>query len=111
MEEHVKRILFLVVILFVLIAGGAITAQFASDGTQSLPLAKVQVADPEGSTLEVTPWQAQQFIFLTGFLLFNLIGIGLTIAAIMWFLNRQVTIVKAESGGSTSIEPARKDIT
>lgn len=107
-------VLFLVVILFVLIAGGALTAQFASDGAQSLPLAKMQVADPEGSVLETTPWKIQHFILLVGFLLFNLVGIALTIAVIMWFLNRQVTVVRSDAGGaggSTSIEPAQKDMT
>jgi hypothetical protein len=107
MEENVGRILFLVVVLFVLIAGGALTAQYTSEGAQTLPLAKEQVSDVEGSVLHATPWQAQQFILLIGFLLVNLVGIALTLAVIMWFLNRQVTRVRA---AEADVAASKKDL-
>jgi hypothetical protein len=54
----------------------------------------VQTDNPDASVFESVPWKAEQLVLLIGFLLFNLIGIGVTLALIMWFLNRQVKSVQ-----------------
>lgn len=97
-----KRLIFLFVVIAVLIAGGGLTAQLAStNGQQTIPGSKIQTDDPEASVFVATEWQAQQFFLLVGFLLFNLIGIGVTIAIIMWFLSRQVAVVGANAPASS----------
>jgi hypothetical protein len=102
MEACVKRLIFLFVVIAILIAGGGLTAQLAStNGDQRIPGSMVQTDDPEASVFVATEWQAQQFFLLVGFLLFNLIGIGVTIAIIMWFLSRQVAVVGASAPPST----------
>jgi hypothetical protein len=92
----VKRLALLIVILAILGAGGTLTALTGGDWTAtSIPGAKVQCADAACSTFLAEPWEAGQFILLVGFIVFNLIGIGATLALLFWFLNKQVASVKA----------------
>jgi hypothetical protein len=109
----VKRFIFLIVLIAILVGGGIITAQLASTtGLQVLPAAKIQTGDPEASVFVATGWQAQQFFLMIGFIVINLIGIGVTLALVFWFLSRQVAIARATDapgkaeGKSTAIEPA-----
>lgn len=71
---------------------------------------KVQCADPACSVFLAEPWQAGQLILLVGFILFNMIGIGATLAIVLWFLNKQVATVRAQPSADTqntaSIEKA-----
>lgn len=102
-----KRLIPLLVIIAILIVAGGLTAQFAAtNGTQMLPGAKIQTGNPEASAFVATDWQAQQFFLLIGFIMFNLIGIGATIAIIMWLLSRQVTIAKATEAPPSSDQTA-----
>lgn len=104
-----KRLIFLFVVIGLMIAGGGLSAQLAStNGAQNIPGAVIQTDDPEASVFVATEWQAQQFFLLVGFLLFNLIGIGVTIALIMWFLSRQVAVVQQTS---TPAAPAAREDT
>lgn len=99
-----KRLALLIVILAILGAGGTLTALTTGDWTAtSLPGAKVQCADAACSTFLAEPWEAGQFILLVGFILFNMIGIGATLALLFWFLNKQVATVKA-SGDAPAAE-------
>lgn len=91
-----KTLVFILILLMVLVGGGLITAQLAStNGLQNMPAARIQTSDPEASVFVATDWQAQQFFVMVGFILINLIGIGVTLAAIFWFLSRQIASVKA----------------
>ena len=93
-----KRLALLIVILAILGAGGTLTALTSGDWTAtSIPGAKVQCADAACSTFLAEPWEAGQFILLVGFIVFNLIGIGATLALIFWFLNKQVASVKGDN--------------
>ena len=93
-----KRLALLIVILAILGAGGTLTALTGGDWTAtSIPGAKVQCADAACSTFLAEPWEAGQFILLVGFILFNLIGIGATLALLFWFLNKQVANVKGSA--------------
>jgi hypothetical protein len=84
--------------ILVLVIGGGITAQIAQQGSGAIPVFVQQTENPDASVFEAVPWKAEQLFLLVGFLLFNMIGIGATIALIMWFLNRQVKSVKQDGG-------------
>jgi hypothetical protein len=77
--------------MVILIVGGGLTAQLTTNRNAAdfLPVLK-QVDSPDGSTLAVVPWKAEQIVLLVGFILFNMIGIGATLALVMWLLNRFV---------------------
>lgn len=79
-------------VLVILLAGGAITSNLLSSD-----LAIQQTTDPSGDFLTATPDQAVAFILVTGFILFNVLGAGLTLMIVFWLLNRQVTAVRQDS--------------
>ncbi len=87
-----RRALFLIVIVLILIASGFLSIQLnqqANSGA-ALPGMRVQTDNPEASVLVTTPTKGALFLGFAGFVLFNLVGIGVTLAIIFWFLNRQV---------------------
>ena len=91
-----RRVAFILGVLLLLIIGGGLTAQIAQQGGRdAIPVFVIQTENPDASVFESAPWKAEQLVLLVGFLLFNLIGMALTIALVMWFLNRQVKNVKA----------------
>ena len=79
-------------VLAILLAGGAITSNLLSSD-----LAIQQTTDPSGDFLTATPDQAVAFILVTGFILFNVLGAGLTLMIVFWLLNRQVIAVRQDS--------------
>ena len=89
-----KALSAVAVIMIVLLAGGAITSNLLSSD-----LAIQQTTDPSGDFLTATPDQAVAFILVTGFIIFNVIGAGLTLMVVFWLLNRQVTEVRQEPSG------------
>ena len=91
-----KRLGVIIGAVLILIIGGGLTAQLVSQSSEDWLPVQRQVADPEGSTLAAEPWEAQQFVILVGFILFNLIGMGVTIAVVMWLLSRQIKRAKSE---------------
>ncbi len=102
-----KRLIPLFVIIAILIAAGGLTAMFAAtNGTQMMPGAKIQTANPEASAFLAPDWQAQQFVLLVGFIIFNLIGMGVTIAIVVWLLSRQVAIAKASDSPASTDQAA-----
>lgn len=84
-----RNVTILAGLLFVMIAGSVMTSNMGF----SVPVI-LQTADPSGSYFAAPPGQALSFIALTGFLLFNLIGMGATIAFLLWYLNGQVKVVE-----------------
>ena len=80
------------IVLVVLLAGGAITSNLLSSD-----LAIQQTTDPSGDFLTATPDQAVAFLLVTGFILFNVLGAGLTLMIVFWLLNRQVTAARQET--------------
>lgn len=88
----------LVGVLILLIIGGGLSTQLSggvSDLSDLLPFLQT-TSNPEASAMEAEPWQAEQFFLLIVFILFNMVGIGATIAVIMWFLHRGVSEARAE---------------
>lgn len=92
-----RRFVIFVVVLAILAGGGALTAMLTqTQSADAIPGAVIQTRNPEASPFMAADWQAHQFFLLTGFIIFNLVGMGVTIAIIIWFLSRQVASV---SGG------------
>ena len=81
------------ILFIVLLGGGAITSNLLNSD-----LAIRQTTDPSGDFLTATPDQALAFLLMAGFVIFNVLGAGLTLALVFWLLNRQVTVVRRESG-------------
>jgi hypothetical protein len=99
-----RRVAFILGALLLLIIGGGLTAQIAQQGGRdAIPVFVIQTENPDASVFESRPWKAEQLVLLVGFVLFNLIGMGLTIALVMWFLSRGVKSVK----GGAEEPPAR----
>ena len=87
-----KALGVIALILIVLVAGGAITSNLLSSD-----LAIKQTNDPSGDFLTATPDQAVAFILVTGFIIFNVLGAGLTLMLVFWLLNRHVNGVRQQS--------------
>ncbi len=77
------------IVLLVLLAGGAITSNLLSSD-----FAIRQTNDPSGDFLTATPDQALAFLLVTGFIIFNVLGAGLTVMLVFWLLNWQVKEVR-----------------
>ena len=103
-DNLVRKYAFLIVILIILVAGGVLTAVDQAGGFEKLIPYLQQTSNPDASPAYATQWQAEQLVFFIGFLLVNLIGIGGTIAFVMWALDRQVRVAKASGGQITSGE-------
>jgi hypothetical protein len=100
----VKRLLIVAVIIVILIIGGGLTAQIASNGNQlAIPGLIRQTNNPDASALDMAPWKAEQMFLFVGFILFNLIGMGVTIMAVVWLLNWQIKKVRVKP--SSAIQP------
>lgn len=96
-----KRLGIILVLLVILIAGGALTARNASTpNTIPLPGLIRTTDNPEASVMAMTDWQAEQFFLAIGFILFNVVGIAVTITIVVWLLDRQVRRAKASDGNA-----------
>ncbi len=102
-----RRLTFLIAALFILIAGGGLTMQLIAGGGNLLPVLQ-QVSAPDASRTTVLPWKAEQLFLMVGFILFNLIGIGATLAALFWILDRGLRRSKAEASNESAPEAAER---
>ena len=84
-----KGLVILVALVIILIVGGGVTSQLAS-----LPMIQ-QTDSPAASVFEATPEQANLFFLMVGFILFNVVGAGLTLLAVFWFGDRAVRSARA----------------
>ena len=96
MEESVRSVALLGIVIGILIVGGAFTIASTGDPGNLIPFVQ-QSNNPSASTASIESWQAEQFFMLVTFLLFNLIGIGMTLAGIFYFISRQIVSTKAET--------------
>lgn len=102
-----KRFAFFTVLVILLAGGGMLTAMLASgDSSTVVPGVKIQTENVEASVFEAEGWQLQQLVLLVGFLLFNMIGIGVTIAIIMWFASRGIKQARVMEVRSSQEEKA-----
>lgn len=90
-----RRFSILIGLVVLLLIGGALTAMLSNNGNQVLPILQ-QVKAADGSPTTMLPWKANQFFLLIGFILFNLVGMAVTIAIVLWFIDRGVKKSRAE---------------
>lgn len=96
-----KKLAVLGIILIVVLAGGALTSyMLANNSALPVPVLTTTV-DPNASTQIMVGWKAEQLFLLVGFILFNLIGIAVTIAIVVWFVDRGIRHTRA---AQTAIE-------
>jgi hypothetical protein len=87
----VKRgVAILAFLVIITIAGGVLTSGLGIE----LPFIK-QTAEPMASVFEAPGEKALWLLAMIGFIVFNVIGAGLTIAFIFWFLNREVKVANS----------------
>lgn len=102
-----KRFGLVIGLLLLLLVGGGLTSLLiANEGGGVLPVLQI-VGSPEASSTVMTQWKANQLFALIGFLLFNLVGIAVTLAIILWLLDRGVRRAKAE-GAVAPKTPAKQ---
>jgi hypothetical protein len=85
----VKRLGILVFLMVVVLAGGAISSGLLNDPLNGLLIK--QTSDPNASVFDATPQQALQLVLWIGFVLFNLIGAGVTLLFFFWLMNRALS--------------------
>jgi len=91
-----KGFILFVVLLVVLFAGGALTAQLTADRGANLLLILEVTNSPDASRTVMQPWKAEQLFLLIGFIMFNLIGIAATLALLFWLADRGIRRSKAD---------------
>jgi hypothetical protein len=103
----VKRFTILVVLMVLLLAGGGLTSLLIASSSQVLPILQ-QVAAPDASPTTMLPWKANQFFILIAFALFNLIGMAVTIAIVIWVIDWGLKRSKADAADAKqqAAEPA-----
>lgn len=94
------RLAIVVGVVVLLVIGGGLTSQLMIGGQDSLFITQSSI--PDASTLSAAPWQAEQLVLMVGFILFNLIGMGATVAILMWVLHWGVKRSEAEDAASAS---------
>jgi len=97
-EVAVRRLVILVVLLALMIAGGGLTALFLTTGTSMFPVLTI-TQDPSASSLIMQPWKAEQLFLFVGFVIFNLVGIALTLAIVLWLLDRSMQNTRLKQAG------------
>jgi hypothetical protein len=82
----VRRLGILIGLMAVTVICGAISAGLLNDPLSGLLIR--QTNDPNASPFTATPVQSMQIVVWIGFVLINMIGAGLTLAAFFWLMNR-----------------------
>lgn len=85
-----RGVAILAFLLIVTIAGGVLTSGMGIE----LPFIK-QTAEPMASVFEAPGEKALWLFAMIGFIVINVIGAGLTIALLFWFLNREVKVANS----------------
>jgi|SRR5690606_32248980 lipoprotein signal peptidase len=97
-----RRFVFLIGLLVVLLIGGGLTSMLISSGGEVLPILQ-QVGAADASPTEMLPWKANQFFILIAFVLFNLVGIAVTIGIILLLLDWGLKKSKAEAAEAEAV--------
>ena len=100
-----RRLLFIVAVIIVLLIGGGLTSMLISTGGQVLPVLQ-QVGSPDASPTEILPWKANQLFILISFVVFNLVGMAVTIAIVLWLIDWGLKRGKADASAVTTTNEA-----
>ncbi|MFO7323574.1 MAG: hypothetical protein DIU68_017735 [Chloroflexota bacterium] len=103
-----KRLGIIIAVLLLLVIGGGLTAQLISSGQNGIIPVLRQTDDADASVSDMVPWKAEQFFLAVGFILFNVLGMGLTIMAVVWLLDRGIRRSQAEAAANAPASPARR---
>ena len=90
-----KRLALLAALVIILLAGGGLTQLLLGEGLDSLFI--VQSTAPDSSIMTAAPWQTEQLLLMTGFIVVNLLGMGVTLGIVFWLLHRGVKRAAANS--------------
>jgi len=96
-------LLVLIALIVLLLIGGGLTMQLLSNNGSLQSPVTTQTIEPNASPTTMVPWKAEQFFLLIGFLLFNLVGIAVTLAVIFWFVDRGLRRSKAEAASKNAL--------
>lgn len=94
-----RTFIIVVVIFLILIVGGGLTTMLISTNGAILPILTTTTV-PDASPTMVLPWKAEQIFLLIGFLLFNLIGIAVTLAGLFWLVDRGLRSSRANAAAA-----------
>ena len=83
-----RNLIILGGLLLLLVIGGGLTSQLIASQDGGVVPVLTQTVNPDASPTSMLPWKAEQVFLLVGFILFNLIGIALTIALVIWLVDR-----------------------
>lgn len=87
-----RRLGILIGLMAVTVLCGAISAGLLNQPLGGLLIQ--QTSNPDASPFTATPVQAFQLVAWIGFVIINMIGAGLTIAAFFWLMNRALAGVR-----------------
>lgn len=90
-----RRALFLLFILVLLIGGGLLSNAISQRGAAVIPGLQMQTNNPAASVLSVTPDKGAWMFIVVNVVLGSVIGFAVTIAVVIWFLNRQINRTNA----------------
>lgn len=85
-----RRALLIITVVIVLIAGGYISNAISKQGAAALPGLRVQTENPEANVMTVTPDKGALFFLFTAIALGSVVGMGVVMAILFWFLNRGI---------------------
>jgi len=77
-------------------AGGFLSTVISKQGPRAIPGVLTQTNNPEGSVTVVTPEKGALFFIFATVALGSVVGMGVTLAIIFWFLNRQAERAKQQ---------------
>jgi hypothetical protein len=103
-----KRALFLIVVVAVLIFGGFLSYALTREGPAAVPGIRVQTDNPEANVVAVTPQKGAIFFVFAAIALGSLVGMGVTLALVSWLISRGLSKAKQEpnEGFSFSLNAA-----
>jgi hypothetical protein len=110
-RTSVKQLGIIIAILVLLMVGGALTTQLIGNPDAGVMPVLQQTDSPDAAITEVVGWKAEQLFLAIGFILFNLVGIAVTLAVVFWFLDRGVRVSKAEAAESAKAAPPAPKVT
>ncbi len=91
-----KRALFLILVVAVLIAGGYLSFATSAQGSQTIPGIQIQTDNPDASAAAVTPQKGAIFLIAVIVIGGAVTTFGVLLAWVFWMLNRQVTKARQE---------------
>jgi len=94
-----RRAVFLLVIVAILVAGGYISNQISTRGAEAIPGLRIQTENAEATPTVVTPTKGGFFFIYLNIAVGSVIGFGIVLAIIFRLLNREVERAHKQKSG------------